>query len=135
MQIFVSYVAEPGNQCAMWASPAQFRNNVGVEEVHRRSDGVAELAAAPRATRRNLKISSRVIAQEQVLEGWPGRVLQSSPIGCGHEDRSLRTPFGDGLWAFLQAGFEHFAESRFRILNRPGSHRLLCSEHMTSQIT
>jgi hypothetical protein len=77
---------------------------------------------------RNVQLSSRVIRQQQRLQRGPGRLLQPLPILHRHEDRGLGTSPGYYLWAFLEAGFEHLAETSLRILNRPTPHTKLQEE-------
>src|SRR2546426_1628992 len=80
--------------------------------------------AAPQpAAFRYHSFKSRDRTEKKIFQARPGRFLQPPPFRNGNEYRRLHTTAGNHLRALLERSVQEFAETRFGILDLPGSHR------------
>jgi hypothetical protein len=91
---------------AVAAHAAEFRDDVGVEEIHRRSGESSGPAAVSMAARGNVQVASRFLGQGEFFQRGPGCSLEVLPVRHRHQDGGLGATPGDELGAFLQADFQ-----------------------------
>jgi hypothetical protein len=126
VKVVVGNFFKPGDHGSMGARSPELRDDVGVEEIHEPLLQRRRRAPAPPAAWRNRNLSSRRIGEEELLESWPGRALESAPLLERDENGGLYTPSGDNLRAFMEARFEKLAEACFCVLHRPSLCGLFC---------
>ena len=121
VQILIGDFPEPREHSAMGTWPAQFRDDVGIEQEHR-SGKADRRPATSMSPGGKFQIGARRVGQEKLFQRRLRGVLQPPPFTDRDKDSSLVAPSCHKLWPLAQAGGEQLAESRLGVLDRPDVH-------------
>ena len=125
MQIVIGPAFEPGDNRPMRSAPPKLGHNIRVEEKHQCRSGKRRRRTPPMlAARRDVKVTARLIRQQQLFQCRTRGILKLPPVVNWHKDGNFGPAFSDDLRSIPQACLQKLAEPSLGILHRPAFHRI-----------